>query len=159
MAYVIFNHDAPLNEDFAFTKIARDASSLDKVRPANMSQFYVVYDISDDNYNALRLGTKTCRHDGTAVTFSDVDFSPVPGETIVALTEAKLIKEITSYTDVIRSYMSKNKKVSDSTKTDWLNYADTVDELDYSTFTGTDIRLIIEDKGTTFRSLAELPVT
>lgn len=158
MAYVIFNEDGPLNEDNAFTKIAADATSRDKVRPSDQSQFYVVYDISDDNYNGLRLGTKTCRHDGTTVTFSDVDLSAAPGETIVDLTEAKLVKKITKYTDAIREHFTKLNNVSDSTKTDWLNYADTVDELDYSTFTGRRIGPIIEAKGTTFRSLAELPV-
>ena len=157
MAHVIFNKEGPLNEDNAFTKIAADATSLDKVRPSNMSQFYVVYDISDDNYNGLKLGTKTCRHDGTTVTFSNTDLSAVPGEAVVNLTEVKLVKKITQYTDIIRNHFNRID-IDDSTETDWLDYADNVDELDYSTSVGRNIGLIIEAKGITFRSLAELPL-
>ena len=67
MAYVIFDNDAPAGS--TQSRIAADASARDKVMPPNMAQFHTVYDISDDEYNALRLSTKFCTHGGTNITF------------------------------------------------------------------------------------------
>jgi hypothetical protein len=154
MAYVIFDNDAPTGS--RYTKIAANESARDKMIPPNMTQFYKVYDISDDEYNSLRLGNKGCTHDGTNYTIEDPT-PPLEGAPPVEpLTEAKIVKYVSSYTETIRKHFE-SWDPSDTTRTDWLNYADTVDNHDYSTFSGTNMNEIIESKGTTFRSLSERP--
>ena len=153
MAHVIFDNDAPAGS--TQSRIAADASARDKVMPPNMAQFHTVYDISDDEYNALRLSTKFCTHDGTNITFEDKT-PPLEGTPAVPLTEALIVQEVSAYTDAIRKHFE-SWDPSNTTRTDWLNYADTVDNYDYSTFSATSVNEIIESKGTTFRSLAERP--
>ena len=155
MAYVIFDNDAPTGS--AHSKIAANASLRDKMFPEHMQQFYTVYEVSDDDYNSLRLGNKTCTHDGTNISFEDENNTPFGGATLSPLTEAQLLEHINDYTNSVRKYFE-NWETSNTTKTDWLNYADSVDNLDYSTFSGRKISVIIESNSITFRSLAELPV-
>jgi len=127
MAYVIFNKETPLNEENSFAKIAANDTERDKVHPTSFSDFYKIYNISDDDFNALRLNTKTCSHDGTNVTFSSVNKTAFNSATISTPTQTEIEARIKKYTEEIREYFEKNTQVADANKSDWLSYADTVD--------------------------------
>ena len=145
MAYLIYltrfnseTNNIPFN-------IAIDDASLDKVCPIGIPRNECsVVTVTEEQYNNQRLGTKSYSYDGTNI--SEMDLSVRPGAPTPSLTNAELKEQISFHTSAIREYFDENQKID---KDDWLAYADSVDALDFTSFTADTMATVIEEKGIT----------